>query len=57
MAFGEVKNVTISGVEFELAGEDVQTGSKGVGNRVTEEVVKVSHESGDLLFIWEANAP
>jgi len=57
MAFGEVKNVVISGVEFELAGEDVQTGSKGVGNKVTEDVVKVSRESGDLLFIWEANAP
>ena len=57
MAFGEVKNVVISGVEFELAGEDIQTGSKGVGNKVTEDVVKVSRESGDLLFIWEANAP
>ena len=57
MAFGEVKNVVISGVEFELAGEDVQTGSKGVGNKVTEDVVKVTRESGDLLFIWEANAP
>ena len=39
MAFGEVKNVVISGVEFELTGEDVLTGSKGVGNKVTGDVV------------------
>ena len=57
MPFGEVKGVSISGVEFELEKEDVSSGTKGVGNKVTENLVKVSHQSGDLLFIWEANAP
>jgi thiamine pyrophosphokinase len=55
MAFGIVKDVTISGVEFELENEDMFSGTKGVGNRVTEQTVKISHEGGDLLFIWEAN--
>ena len=56
MAFGEVKGINISGVEFELENEDVSTGTKGVGNKVTGNLVKVSRQSGDLLFIWEANA-
>jgi len=57
MAFGEVSNVILSGVEFELNGEDISTGTRGVGNRVTEGEVKISHNTGDLLFIWEGNAP
>ena len=55
MPFGEVKNVSISGVDFILENEHISSGTRGVGNRVTEEVVKISHEGGDLLFIWEAN--
>jgi thiamine pyrophosphokinase len=57
MAFGKVSEVILSGVEFELDCEDISTGTRGVGNRVTEGKVKVSHKTGDLLFIWEANAP
>ena len=57
MAFGQVSEITLSGVEFELNGEDISTGTRGVGNIVTEKEVKISHKSGDLLFIWEANAP
>ena len=55
MPFGRVTNVTISGVKFELIGEDMYSGTRGVGNKVTSETVKISHDSGDLLFIWEAN--
>jgi thiamine pyrophosphokinase len=55
MPFGEVKNVSIAGVDFVLENKDITSGTRGVGNRVTEEVVKISHEGGDLLFIWEAN--
>jgi len=55
MPFGEVKNVSISGVGFVLENENISSGTRGVGNRVTEEVVNISHEGGDLLFIWEAN--
>jgi thiamine pyrophosphokinase len=57
MAFGKVSEVILSGVEFELNGEDISTGTRGVGNRVTEGEVKISHNAGDLLFIWEGNAP
>ena len=55
MPFGQVTNVTITGVEFKLSGEDKSSGTRGVGNIVTSEAVKFSHDSGDLLFIWEAN--
>ena len=57
MPFGNVNNVTWKGVEFILENEDMSSGTRGVGNRVTEEVVNISHEGGDLLFIWEANEP
>lgn len=57
MPFGNVNNVTWNGVQYILENEDISTGTRGVGNRVTEEVVNISHEGGDLLFIWEANAP
>ena len=55
MPFGNVKNVSISGVDFVLENENISTGTRGVGNKVTEQIVKISHEGGDLLFIWEAN--
>ena len=56
MAFGEVKNVTLKGVEFELSKEVLNSGTRGVGNKSISKEVSVSHEGGDLLFIWEANA-
>ena len=55
MPFGGTKNVSISGVDFVLENEDLSSGTRGVGNRVAEEVVNISHDGGDLLFIWEAN--
>ena len=55
MPFGNVKNVSISGVDFVLENENLSTGTRGIGNKVTEQIVKISHEGGDLLFIWEAN--
>ncbi|GIR00737.1 MAG: hypothetical protein CM15mP9_4400 [Methanobacteriota archaeon] len=55
MAFGDVKNVSISGVEYQLESEDLQTGTRGVGNRVNSIPVSISHDGGDLLFIWEAS--
>ena len=56
MAFGKVKNVTLKGVEFELSNELLNSGTRGVGNKSISKEVSVSHEGGDLLFIWEANA-
>ncbi len=55
MAFGKVNNVTITGVEFELDSDDLYTGTKGVGNKTTSSEISISHEGGNLLFIWEAN--
>jgi thiamine pyrophosphokinase len=55
MAFGKVNNVTITGVEFELDSVDLFTGTKGVGNKTTSSEISISHEGGNLLFIWEAN--
>ncbi len=57
MALGEVSEVTLKGVEFELDNEDISTSTQGVGNTVTNGEVNISHKTGDLLFIWEANAP
>lgn len=56
MAFGNVANVSISGVDYELKSEILQTGTRGVGNKANSNPVKISHDGGDLLFIWEANA-
>lgn len=56
MAFGNVANVSISGVDYELKSENLQTGTRGVGNKANSNPVKISHDGGDLLFIWEANA-
>lgn len=55
MALGDVSKVSITGVEYELDGEDLQTGTRGVGNKASSTHVKISHYGGDLLFIWEAN--
>ena len=56
MAFGDVKNVSVSGVDYQLKSEDFQTGTRGIGNRVNSNPVTISHDGGDLLFIWEASA-
>ncbi len=55
MAFGKVENVNLQGVEYSLSGEDLFSGTRGVGNKSISNEVLVSHEGGDLLFIWEAN--
>ena len=55
MALGDVSKVSITGVEYDLDGEDLQTGTRGVGNKTNSTYVTISHCGGDLLFIWEAN--
>ena len=57
MPFGFVNKITLQGTEYELTKQDLQTSTKGVGNTSVSDVVTVSHEGGDLLFIWEANEP
>ena len=57
MPFGNVSNVTIEGTYFELQNQNLSNGTKGVGNKTKNNLVSISHETGDLLFIWEANAP
>ena len=54
-AFGKVAKVTLSGTKYELSGEDIHTGSRGLGNLSIESTISVSHKGGDLLFIWEAD--
>ena len=55
MAFGKVENVSMQGVEYTLSEEDIFSGTRGVGNKSVSREVSVSHDGGDLLFIWEAN--
>ena len=55
MAFGKVESVNLQGVEFELSNEVLTSGTRGVGNKSISKEVTISHEGGDLLFIWEAN--
>ncbi len=55
MPFGTVKGVNLNGCEYELSNQDIKTGTLGVGNKINSNPVNISHESGDLLFIWEAN--
>jgi thiamine pyrophosphokinase len=55
MALGKVENVRLQGVEFGLSGEDLSSGTRGVGNKSISSEVSISHDGGDLLFIWEAN--
>ena len=57
MPFGNVSNVTLEGTYFELQNQNLSNGTKGVGNKTKNNLVSISHETGDLLFIWEANAP
>lgn len=54
-AFGIVESVTISGTEFELKNQNLETGTLGLGNRVKNRVVEITKSKGDLLFIWEEN--
>lgn len=57
MPFGNVSNVTLEGTDFELQNQNLFNGTKGVGNKTKNNLVSISQETGDLLFIWEANAP
>ena len=56
MAFGKATKVSMSGTRYELNSEDLASGTRGVGNKAVANEVIINHESGDLLFIWEANA-
>ena len=55
IAFGKVEKVSIKGTEFELANQDFFSGTRGVGNKAVSNEILISHQGGDLLFIWEAN--
>ena len=55
MALGKVTNVSIKGTEFELENQDLFTGTRGIGNKAISNEILISHDGGDLLFIWEAN--
>ena len=55
MALGKVANVSIKGTEFELENQDLFTGTRGIGNKAISNEILISHDGGDLLFIWEAN--
>ena len=54
-AINEMIDNNLQGVEFTLSGEDISSGTRGVGNKSVSTEVSVSHSGGDLLFIWEAN--
>ncbi len=54
IAFGIVEGIRLTGTEFTLENETLKTGTKGVGNTVCDSIVNISHDSGDLLFIWSA---
>ena len=53
-ALGPVESVNLTGCEFEMSNENLNTGTKGVGNSALGGNVEISHKSGDLLFIWSA---
>jgi thiamine pyrophosphokinase len=53
-ALGPVESVTLTGCEFEMSNENLNTGTKGVGNSAKGGNVEISHAAGDLLFIWSA---
>lgn len=55
MALGKVANVSIKGTEFELEKQDLFSGTRGIGNKAISNEILISHDGGDLLFIWEAN--
>ena len=55
MALGKVTNVSIKGTKFELENQDLFTGTRGIGNKAISNEILISHDGGDLLFIWEAN--
>ena len=55
MAFGKVANVNIKGTEFELENQDLFSGTRGIGNKAISNEILISHDGGDLLFIWEAS--
>ena len=55
MALGKVANVSVKGTEFELENQDLFSGTRGIGNKAISNKILISHDGGDLLFIWEAN--
>ena len=55
MALGKVANVSVKGTEFELEKQDLFSGTRGIGNKAISNEILISHDGGDLLFIWEAN--
>ena len=56
MPFGKVSKVKLTGCEYTLNNEDLNSGTRGIGNSALGGEINISHQGGDLLFIWEANA-
>ena len=56
MPFGKVSKVKLTGCEYALDNEDLNSGTRGIGNSALGGEINISHQGGDLLFIWEANA-
>ena len=54
-AYGKVLGIHTSGLLHSLDGDDLETSSRGVHNEATDNHVKISHASGDLLVIWQTN--
>ena len=54
-AFGKVLAIHTSGLLHPLDGDNMETSTRGVHNEATDTNVKIRHESGDLLVIWETN--
>ena len=52
-AFGKVLAIHTSGLLHPFKGDNMETSSRGVHNEATDNHVKISHESGDLLVIWQ----
>jgi hypothetical protein len=47
--------VHTSGLWHPLAGDDLETSTRGVHNEATSNDVKINHNGGDLLVIWQVD--
>ena len=54
-AFGKVSKIHTSGLLYPLAGDDLETSTRGVHNEATSNDVKINHYGGDLLVIWQVD--
>ena len=54
-AFGKVLEIYTGGLLHSLAGDDLETSTRGVHNEATSNDVKINHNGGDLLVIWQVD--